>query len=167
MSVRLSWPILFASAFALSGQAAAQGLPPAGTDQIMAEARSCAAATSSAGVGPCKLEADGWKAASLTDKGKPIVAPFSFSGTGKLLLMYNKQGSSPICIITARISSVSDFRKLQADFPAALGAPVKDDGKGEQLFMAPDHRIVDLAATGKPDQPAVRVAVGSVFQETK
>jgi hypothetical protein len=151
----------------VAGPAAGQGLQPAGGDEIMAAARSCAAATNATGVDPRKLEADGWNKATVSSNGKPVTTPLTMYGKGHLLLMFDAAGASPLCIVTGRIPSVAEFPKLQAAFAAAYGTPIKDDGKGEQMFIAPDHRVVDLASTGSSDHPAVRVGVGPVFQETK
>ena len=164
MSLRLiaGWALL-----TLAVPAASQGLPPATPDEILAAARSCAAATSSAGLDLKKLEADGWGKASMSADGKPVATPLTFYNKGHLLLAYNSGSAKPFCIFTGRIESAAEFRNLQAAFASSFGAPVKDDGKGEQLFLSPDRHIVDLASTGTADRPAVRVAVGPVVQEAK
>jgi hypothetical protein len=153
--------------FAIAAPAVGQGLPPVANDELLAAVRSCAAATNPTGVDPRKLEADGWRKATMSANGKPVATPLTMYGKGHLLLMFDSAGASPLCIVTGRILSVAEFPKLQAAFAAAYGAPIKDDGKGEQMFIAPDHRVVDLASTGSNDRPAVRVGIGPVFQETK
>ena len=153
--------------FGLAAPLQGQGMTPAANEEFLTAARSCAAATSPTAVDPRKLEADGWKKATMSSNGKPVATPLTMYGKGHLLLMFDAAGTSPLCIVTGRLGSIGEFPKLQAAFAAAYGAPIKDDGKGEQMFVAPDHRIVDLAATGSADRPAVRVGVGPVFQETK
>jgi hypothetical protein len=152
---------------ATAAPAIGQTLAPAALDEILTGTRSCASATTTNGVDPHKLEADGWGRASVTANDKPLAPSMVFYGKGHLLLMFNPAGSKPICILTARISSVADFPKVQAAFAAVFGSPVKDDGKGDQLFIAPDHRIVDLTSSGNAERPSVRVAVGPVIQEPK
>ena len=133
----------------------------------MGGARSCAAATTEAGVDAGKLEADGWHKAAISENGKPLAAPMTFYGKGNLLLMFDKSGAQPMCFVTARLSSRADFPKLQAAFASAYGAPIKDNGKGDQFFKAPDHRMYDLASTGQQDEPAVRVVVGASHPEVQ
>ena len=154
-------------ALLVSAGAAAQNLPPSSVDEIIAGAKSCAAATTQAGVNATTLEADGWHKASVSDHGKALDAPMTFYGKGHLLMMFDKSGTHPICFVTARIASKSDFTKLQAAFTSAYGAPVKDNGNGEQIFMAPDHRMYDLASTGQQGEPAVRVVVGASHPEVQ
>jgi hypothetical protein len=143
--------------------------PPASRDEIMAGVRSCAAGLTATGLDEVKLAGDGWSKGSITNKGKPVALDLILYGKGNLMLMSAKvpAGKTPICTITARIATVTEYPAIQAAFAAAYGAPVKDDGKGEQLFISPDHRIIDLASTGSNNEPAVRVAVGPVIQETK
>ena len=162
-----AWIITATATLAVAAPAAAQGLQPVGTDEILAATRSCADATNATGVDTRKLEGEGWAKASMAADGKPVATSLSFYGKGDLLLMFDASGKSPLCIVTGRIPSIRDFPKLQSAFAAAYGPPVKDDGKGEQLFIAPDHRVMELASTGDVDRPSVRVGVGPIFQETK
>ena len=155
------------TALALESFAAARGLSPATDDELLAGARSCAAATNPTGVDVRSLEANGWDKATMSANGKAAATSLTFYGKGHLLLMFDANGKSPLCIVTGRISSIAEFPKLQTAFAAAYGPPVKDDGKGEQLFIAPDHRVVELASTGSVDRPSVRVGVGPIFQESK
>ncbi len=152
---------------AIGAAALAQGLSPADNDEILAGARECAAVTSAAGIDESKLATDSWSNATISNDGKPVGTSLTMYGKGHLLLTFDRAAKSPICIVTARLKSVQDFPKLQARVAGDYGTPVKDDGKGEQIFIAPDHRIIDLASTGSQSKPAVRVAVGPVFQETK
>ena len=151
----------------LAGGVAAQGLPPASVDEIMAGAKSCLAATSSAGVDENKLRGDGWKHGTMSDKGKPVDNGLSIYGRDGLLMILHGSKPGSLCLFTARIASPSDIAKLQASMAAAYGKPASDDGKGEQMFFTADNHIVDVASTGSQDQPAVRVAVGPVSQEKK
>jgi hypothetical protein len=159
--------LVTAVVMATAAPAVGQTLAPAGVDEILAGTRSCASVTTTKGVDAHKLETDGWGKASVTANDKPLAAPMVFYGKGHLLLTFNPAGAKPICILTARISTVADFPKVQAAFASAFGSPVKDDGKGEQLFIAADHRIVDLTSSGNAERPSVRVAVGPVIQEAK
>jgi hypothetical protein len=136
-------------------------------DELIGGAQSCAAVTTTAGVDVRALESAGWGKGTMSAQGKPVATTLQIYGKGPLVLMFDTAQAKPICIITARISSIADFVKIRAAFQAKYGTPVKDDGKGEQIFIAPDHRIVDLASTGSNDRPSVRVGVGPVIQESK
>jgi hypothetical protein len=148
---------------AVAGPATAQGIAPARTDEIIAGAQSCAAATAPTGIDEARLKSDGWGKGAVSANGKALPTSMAFYGNGPLVLMFNRNGAKPICIVTGRLPSAADFPKLQAAFASAYGAPVKDDGKGAQIFITPDHRIMQLAFTGTEQMPAVRVGVGPVF----
>ena len=136
-------------------------------DEILAGTQSCVAATSPAGLDLAKLQSDGWRAATMSENGKPVASPLTFYGKGRLLLIIDAKNPKPFCILTAKITSVREYPRIQAYFASAFGAPLKDNGKGEQMFFPPNSHIIVIASTGSADSPSVRVAVGPVAQEKK
>ncbi|MBJ6121340.1 hypothetical protein [Sphingomonas mollis] len=141
----------------------------ASQSEILEGVQSCAASLASTGIDEASLVSDGWSKGVMSESGKPLASDVIFYGKGNLMLMSvrTSAGQTPICSILARIGSVDDYPALQDAMAAAYGKPIKDDGKGEQMFIARDHRVIDLASTGSNKNPSVRIAVGPVFQETK
>jgi len=148
-----------AVAFGLAGHAAAAGLQPATADEIVAGTKSCTAATSQTGVDQNKLEADGWKHATVTTGEKPVGA--TFYGKGDLLLTLNGPAAK-ICFVTARIKDADAFGIIGNALNQGFGvtAAAKPDEPNTAYWFPPDHHIVQMQLTGKPDAPAVRIAVG-------
>lgn len=150
-----------------AGQAVAQGMPVATPQEIVAGTESCAAATSATGVDEHRLEADGWRHATMSDaNGKPVDT-LSFYSKGGLLLTLTK-GSAKICIFTARIQNAETFDDIAVAMEKGLGVP----GKGQQqeahtVYWFPLHHVVQLQLTGKPGAPSVRVGVGYNSEEAK
>ena len=161
-SLAYSLPMHFlagAAALGLAGHAAAAaGLQPATPDEIVAGAKSCAAATSPAGVDQHKLEADGWRHATVAAGDKPVGA--TFYGKGDLLLTLNGP-TAKVCFVTARIKDSDAFGTIGNALNQELGvtAAAKPDEPDTAYWFPPDH-IVQMQLTGKPDAPAVRIAVG-------
>jgi hypothetical protein len=160
-------PLAFGTLVLATVQAAAQGLPPVGIDEIMSGTRSCLSATSSTGVDEQKLQSEGWHHATLSSNGKPIENGLTSYGKGGLLMILSKTAATPLCALSARIAAGPDYLKLQAAMATLYGGSAGTDPDGEYVFMTTDHHIIDLAPTGSNDSPAVRVAVGPVPQEKK
>jgi len=145
-------------AFGLASNAAASGLQPAAPDEIVSGAKACAGATSAAGVDRGKLESAGWHHATATADDKPVDAVFY--GKGDLLLTLSG-ASAKICFITARIRDTAAFLDVghAMDQGLAVSGASKLEEANTVYWFPPDH-IVQMKLTGKPDAPAVRIAVG-------
>ena len=92
-----------------------------------------------------------------------IVAPAMAQGLPPARLDATMAGARSCAAVTGPADVDAD--RLKADGRGA--ATLSGDGKGGRIFIAADHRVVDLASTGSTERPAVRVAVGPVIQETK
>jgi hypothetical protein len=150
----------------LAGQAAAQGLPVAAPQEIVAGTRSCAAATTAVGVDVQKLEADGWRRATVAADGK-TVETLAVYGKGKLLLTLIKGGAKS-CVVMARIQDAATFGDVAFEMDKGLGAAgAARPGEANTIYWFMPGNIVQMAMTGKPDAPSVRVAVGYYGGEKK
>lgn len=162
--VRTRFPALLL--LSLAGPAAAQGLPVAAPQEIVAGTKSCAAATSAAGVDVRKLEADGWHHATMSADGKAIDT-LTLYGRGKLLLTLTK-GNAKICFVTARIQNAATFGDVAFEMDKGLGAAgAANPGETNTIYWYLPGNIVQLIMTGKPEAPSVRAAVGYYAGEKK
>jgi hypothetical protein len=151
----------------LGAPAAAQGLPVAAPQEIVAAAQSCAAATGPSGVDQPKLIADGWHRASITSDGKPVENAGLIFGKGDLLLRLS-DASAKICFISGRIQDAATLGDVAYAMDKGLGVSgAAKAGESNTYYWFPPNHIVQLQLTGKPDAPAVRVAVGYHPLETK
>lgn len=148
----------------IAAQASGQGLPVAAPQEIVAGAQSCAGATSEAGVDERKLEADGWRRATVTGKAADAL---TFYGKGKLLLTLSKPAPK-VCIVTARIKEAETFGDIAFELEKATGTQgVAQPGEANTIYWFVPGHLFQLALTGKPDAPSVRVAVGYYAGEKK
>jgi hypothetical protein len=158
---------LTVSALALiPAPAAAQGLPVATPQEIVAGAGSCAAATSAGGVDEHKLQADGWRAATMSANGRPVDT-LRFYSKGSLLLTLPKD-TAKICIFTARIRDAATFGDIASVMDTGLNVSgTARQGEANTVYWFPSGHVVQMQLTGKPDSPSVRVGVGYMAAEKK
>ena len=152
---------IVASIGAHSAAAASRGLPPAAPPEIVAGARSCLNATDAKQVDPAKLAADGWNRGSLAGQdGKAEATPLTFMAKGGLMLVLNAASDMPLCAITTRLPRGTGFGDVAAALEQALGVPGKArDGDAGIVYFFPEGHLVQLASTGSPGAPAVRLVV--------
>ena len=154
-----------AAALALAGPgaapAAAPGLSPAAPPEIVAGARSCLDATDARQVDQAKLTANGWNRGSVTARdGKAEATPLTFMAKGGLVLILNAAADMPLCAITTRLAKGTRFGDVAAALEQALGVPGKPrEGDPGIVYFFPEGHLVQLASTGSPRAPAVRVVV--------
>lgn len=157
--VKILYGCLIASVF--SGSAVAAPLSSAGTPEIISGVESCLAVTSSTGVDAEKLRADGWAAMSASENGKPVPSPMPLFSKGNLLLIQQGGTPTPICAIMAKVPNVPAVRQIVVAMDSALKTARKGkDGKAIPAYWFPEGHIVELATTGTPEAPGVRIVVG-------
>lgn len=98
---------------------------------------------------------------SASEAGKPVAPPIPLLAKGNLLLTYQSDPPTSICVIMARVPSVTAV----SDIAYALDRAVKTsrkvkDGKAIPAYWFPIGHIVELATTGSVDAPGVRIVVG-------
>ena len=158
----LSVRVLAASAFiALASPAVAKGLPPATPGEIAAGVQSCVAATSASRVDVEKLKTDGWRSATLSADGKPASTQLTFYGKGALLLTFDQHAARPICFLSAHIPNKASILDVGREMNRQMNVQGAADPKeADTYYWFPAGHLVQLKLTGKPNEPAVRVAVG-------
>jgi hypothetical protein len=150
----------------MAAPAAAQGMAVAAPAEIVAGAKSCAAATSQSGVDERKLEADGWRRGTMSGGGKSADA-LRFYAKGNLLVVLTRAPST-LCAVTARIQDAATLNDVAFAMDKGLGAAgTGRPGEANTIYWFVPGSIVQLALTGKPDAPSVRVAVGYYAGEKK
>jgi hypothetical protein len=157
--VKILYGCLIASVF--SGSASAASLSSAGTPEIISGVESCLAVTSSTGVDAAKLRADGWAAMSASENGKSVPTPMPLFSKGNLLLIQQGGTPTPICAIMAKVPDVPAVRQIVGAMENALKTARKGkDGKAIPAYWFPKGHIVELATTGTPEAPGIRIVVG-------
>lgn len=143
----------------------AQSRTPATPAEIVGGMKSCLSATTDKAVETNKLKADGWNAATVKAGGKDVDTSLTFFGKGNLLLMTDKTAKAPACFITASLPDAGTFDDVAYAVQDALGVSGKanEEEKGAIYFFPKGH-LVQMTRTGKPDSPAVRIAVGFMAQ---
>lgn len=149
----------------LAAVAVAQDRPPATTPEIVDGVKSCLSATTEKAVEADTLNADGWRSASIAARGKAVDTPLQFFSKGNLLLITNKTGKTPACIITASVADAKAFDSLSS---AVMGELDIDghtkENENNTIYFFPKGHIVQLARTGTIKSPAIRIAVGFMAQ---
>lgn len=150
----------------IASVANAQGRPPAAPAEIVAGMKSCLSATTDKAVETDKLRADGWNAVSVKAGGKDVDTSLVFFGRGNLLLMTDKTAKAPVCFITASLPDAGTFDDVAYAVQDALGVNGKaNDGEKGAIYFFPKGHLVQMTRTGKPDSPAIRIAVGFMAQQ--
>ena len=160
------WGLVALAPLPIAAAAAAQGLPVAAPQEIVAGTKSCVAAMSEAGVDERKLEGDGWRLGTMSGDGK-AEGGLSFYGKGKLMLVLGK-APSRLCAVTAHIRDQASFGDVASEIEKGLGAAgTTRPGEANTIYWFVPGRIVQLVLTGKPEAPSVRVGVGYFAGEKK
>lgn len=145
--------------------AVAQDRPPATTPEIVGGVKSCLSATTEKAVEADALKADGWRSASIVARGKAVDTPLQFFGKGNLLLITNKTGKTPACIITASVADAKTFDSLSSAVMSELDVDGHTkENESNTIYFFPKGHIVQLAKTGTLESPAVRISVGFMAQ---
>ena len=149
----------------IASAASAQKQLPATPSEIVGGVKSCLSATTEKAVEADTLKADGWRSASIAARGKAVDSPLQFFGKGDLLLMTNKTGKDPVCVIMASVADAKALDGLSSFIMKELDVDghTKPDEKNAIYFFPKGH-IVQLARTGTLDRPSVRIIVGFMSQ---
>jgi hypothetical protein len=137
-------------------------------DQIVAVASDCAAASTVNGVDKSILEKAGWSAKTPTVDGKPMQTSLSFyhkQGSAALVTLDPSGEGAKLCIAIAPIQSRNQFKTF-ADAMTVKFGPPRIPGSDELIWNA-GGEMIDLALTGKPDNPGIRVVTKQASEENK
>lgn len=137
-------------------------------DQIVAVASDCAAASTVNGVDKAILEKAGWSQKTATADGKPMQTSLSFyrkQGSAALVTLDPSGEGAKLCIAIAPIQSRSQFKTF-ADAMTVMFGPPTIPGSEELIWNA-GGEMIDLALTGKPDNPGIRVVTKQASEENK
>jgi hypothetical protein len=152
--------VLLLAGAALGAVPAAAQTGTAPVRQVFETYNDCFAATNTASLAPAELEKLGWQRASVeSSKGDKITdAPIIFAHADRspLILLSGLEGQG-ICVVTARIESYAVFDEFKAAFGDKLPRP---DKKGNITYQA-EGRIVQIAPTGSPEKPSLKLVVGT------
>jgi len=161
MTLRISACLIAAMALpAIPVAAQESGMQVAPVAEIVEGVQSCRDATSSTGVDPEVLAADGWSALSVTQDGRSSQTPVPMLSKGSLLLMY-ADPQTPACFVIARIDEPDTALRVAAGLDGHLATARKQEGeKPIPAYWFPAGHVVQLQTTGSIDKPAVRISVG-------
>jgi hypothetical protein len=152
-------PILIAGALLGSTPAAAQ-MATAPVADVFESYNACFAATNTTSLAPAELEELGWQRATIqSSKGETVKDPpiiFGHADRSPLILLSGLEGQG-VCVVTARIESLSVFEQFKSAFGGKLPKP---DRKGDITYQA-EGRIVQIAPTGSREQPSLKLVIGT------
>jgi hypothetical protein len=145
--------------------------PPAAIVEATAD---CWRATGPSSVDLAKLQASGWKAGNLKDKGgKAVPTPLRFfsKADSSVMITVLPRGKTPACSVTSRVAATADYRPLMDQLQARLkqlepGLKGSRAGKNGAAFIG-GGRIALIEPTGTQTAPAAMIVVGPSASEKK
>ncbi len=150
------------------------GLQPASAGDIAGAVTDCWNAVGMGAVDRAKLEAAGWRAATVTNgKGKALASSLGLYGKagGNALLIVAEPSPSQIsCSVVASLPSAPDVGKALGTTQKALLAldpQVKAARSGNDIAFIALPKLALASVTGSKEKPGVRIVVGYQHSEKK
>ncbi len=127
----------------------------------------CIAATGPAGVDEARLGEAGFARGEIEAKGKTIETGLGFFGkANSAAIIITMAEPNPVCTVTARIPSVERFPATVEGLSRALQSkPIQQNGN--EFTWRRGRTLVQLAATGTREKPAIRTVVMAMREEKK